>query len=142
MDVTDKNILDTLRQNARIPLSALARVVGHSRSTVQDRINRLEARGIIAGYTVRFGTDTEARMIRAQVMLKIEPRVQDAVVAFCRRQKAITGLYTISGEYDIAANIRAESTGALDEILDEMGRIKGVERTQTSVVLSTKFERS
>ncbi len=142
MDETDKKLLDVLRDNARISLSSLSRVLGLSRSTVQDRINKLESRGIIAGYTVRLRQDIAAREIRAQVMLKIVPKALDDVVSFCRRQSAVTALHTISGEYDMAAMLRAETTAELDEAIDAIALLKGVERTQTSVILSTKFERA
>ncbi|MCK5574732.1 MAG: Lrp/AsnC family transcriptional regulator, partial [Sphingomonadales bacterium] len=59
MDATDQKLLSLLRENARASTSALARDLGLSRSTVQDRINRLEKRGIVAGYTVRLGEETE-----------------------------------------------------------------------------------
>lgn len=142
MDETDKKLLDVLRDNARISLSSLSRVLGLSRSTVQDRINKLESRGIIAGYTVRLRQDIAAREIRAQVMLKIVPKALDDVVSFCRRQSAVTALHTISGEYDMAAMLRAETTAELDAAIDAIALLKGVERTQTSVILSTKFERA
>ena len=142
MDETDKKLLDVLRDNARISLSSLSRVLGLSRSTVQDRISKLETRGIIAGYTVRLRPDIAAREIRAQVMLKIVPKALDEVVSFCRRQRAVTALHTISGEFDLAAMLRAETTAELDEAIDAIALLKGVERTQTSVILSTKFERA
>lgn len=142
MDETDKKLLDVLRDNARISLSSLSRVLGLSRSTVQDRINKLENRGVIAGYTVRLRQDIAAREIRAQVMLKIVPKALDDVVSFCRRQNAVTALHTISGEYDMAAMLRAETTAELDDVIDAIALLKGVERTQTSVILSTKFERA
>lgn len=142
MDRTDRQLLDVLRENARISLSSLSRVLGLSRSTVQDRIAKLERRGVIAGYTVRLGHDMAAREIRAQVMLKILPKALDEVVAFCRRQPAVTALHTISGEFDMAAMLRAETTAELDQSIDAIALLKGVERTQTSVILSTKFERA
>lgn len=142
MDETDKKLLEVLRDNARISLSSLSRVLGLSRSTVQDRISKLEGRGIIAGYTVRLRPDIAAREIRAQVMLKIVPKALDEVVSFCRRQRAVTALHTISGEFDLAAMLRAETTAELDEAIDAIALLKGVERTQTSVILSTKFERA
>jgi len=142
MDDRDKKLLAELRGNARLSLSALARILGLSRSTVQDRISKLERCGIIAGYTVRLGQDYAAREIRAQVMLKIVPKAQDEVVSFCRKQPAVTELHTISGEYDLAAELRAETPAALDAAIDAIALLKGVERTQTSVILSTKFERT
>ncbi|MBO6506572.1 MAG: Lrp/AsnC family transcriptional regulator [Kordiimonadaceae bacterium] len=142
MDETDKKLVDVLRDNARISLSSLSRVLGLSRSTVQDRISKLENRGVIAGYTVRLRQDIAAREIRAQVMLKIVPKALDDVVSFCRRQNAVTALHTISGEYDMAAMLRAETTAELDDAIDAIALLKGVERTQTSVILSTKLERA
>lgn len=142
MDATDQQLLDVLRDNARISLSSLSRVLGLSRSTVQDRLSKLENRGIIAGYTVKLGQDQAAREIRAQVMLKIMPKALDEVVSFCRRQSAVVSLHTISGEFDMAALLRANTTTELDQAIDAIALLKGVERTQTSVILSTKFERA
>lgn len=142
MDKIDTQLLQVLRDNARISLSSLSRVLGLSRSTVQDRMAKLERRGIIAGYTVRLGQDIAAREIRAQVMLKIVPKALDEVVAFCRRQPAVVALHTMSGEFDMAAMLRSDTTAALDEAIDAIGLLKGVERTQTSIILSTKFERA
>ena len=141
MDDKDTSILTLLQENARLSLSELARRSGLSRSTVQDRIARMEQRGVIAGYGVRMGADVRARQVRALVMLKIMPRAQDGVVGYCQREKAVRSLYTISGEFDLAALLVAETTAALDTALDAIGRQKGVERTQTSVLLSTKFDR-
>ncbi|GHF19609.1 AsnC family transcriptional regulator [Kordiimonas sediminis] len=141
LDETDRKLFALLREDARRSVSDLARTLKLSRSTVQDRIARLEDRGFINGYTVRVGEDYLGRTVLAHVMLKIKPKVQDDVVAFCARQKVITSLYTISGEYDLAAVLRAATTAELDETLDALGKLDGVERTQTSVVLSTKFER-
>lgn len=103
---------------------------------------KLERRGVIAGYTVRIGQDVAAREIRAQVMLKIVPKALDEVVAFCRRQSKVTALHTISGEFDMAAMLRAETTAELDVAIDAIALLKGVERTQTSVILSTKLDRA
>jgi len=142
VDRIDKDLLMELRQNARLSLSSLARILGVSRSTIQDRLSKLEKRGVISGYTVKLGQDYAAREIRAQVMLKIVPKAQDEVVAFCRAQPSVTTLQTISGEFDLVAVLQTETTAELDATIDAIALLKGVERTQTSVVLSTKFDRA
>ncbi len=141
MDKTDEAIITLLRANGRLSLSELARQVGISRTTAQDRISRLETRGVIAGYTVRLGDDIMARQVRAHVMLKVAPRAQDGVVASCRKQKSVRNLFTISGEFDLSALVVADTTAELDEALDALGRLSGVERTQTNIILSTKIDR-
>ena len=140
-DATDSALYTLLRKDARQSVSELARILGVSRSTVQDRIARLEDRGFIRGYTIREGRDIAGRAVQALVTLKVKPKAQEEVIAYCRGQENVIALYTIAGEFDIAAVLRADTTAALDKALDAIALQGGVERTQTSVVLSTKFER-
>ena len=53
----------------------------------------------------------------------------------------VKSLRSISGEYDYGALIREQSTQALDEGIDRIIELEGVQRTMTSVILSTKFDR-
>ena len=53
----------------------------------------------------------------------------------------INALYSISGDYDFIAIISAESTEELSALLDEVINLTGIERTNSSVVLETKFSR-
>jgi DNA-binding Lrp family transcriptional regulator len=50
-------------------------------------------------------------------------------------------LYAINGEFDLIAVIQAQSLEQLSQILDEVGNLEGVERTNSSVILETKFTR-
>ena len=65
-------LLTQLRQNARAPVTELARRIGLARTTVQARIERMEAGGIIAGYTLR-GSAATRPPLRATVLVSIEP---------------------------------------------------------------------
>ena len=141
LDETDRRLLDLLRENARLGISDLARRTGLARSTVQTRLDRLERGGAIQGYTVRLGQAATGALVRAQVMMKVAPKAQDGVVARCRGLSAVTVLHTISGGYDLVAEVAAPDTEALDAALDSIGRMEGVERTQSSVLLSTKINR-
>lgn len=141
IDDTDKKLIALLQDNARRSTSELARALGLSRTTVQDRINRLQARKIIGGFTIKFDPSYDSRLLTAHVMVKIEPRGQDGVVSHCRKMSEVTGLYTISGEFDLIAVVKAETPEALDQALDDIRRLKGIERTTTSIVLTTKMER-
>lgn len=140
MDDKDQKLLSLLRENARLSTSELARKMGLSRTTVQDRMARLEDRGVIAGYTIRLG-DKGDQKVRAIVMFKIRPRTQAAVVSRIKSMMEVFSLYSISGDNDLCAVVGAENTSALDRALDKLGAIEGVERTRSSIMLSTKFER-
>jgi len=141
MDTTDQKLLSLLRENARASTSALARDLGLSRSTVQDRINRLESRGIVAGYTVRLGEETEKRRVTAHVMVSVSPKAAPDVTNALRKMDNMRSLCAISGEYDMIAILEAGSTEEVDTMLDAIGALDGVTRTNSSIVLSTKFQR-
>lgn len=141
MDETDQALLRLLEENARLPTAVLARRLGLSRSTVQDRLNRLERSGVVGGYTVRYRDAHAARQITAHVMISVNPKLADRVTMALKQMAGLRALHAVSGHYDLIAIIRADTTGEIDAMLDEIGRIPGIERTTSSIVLSTKFER-
>ena len=141
MDHLDQELLNHLRQNSRATTSALSRTLGVSRSTIQDRIKRLEERGIIKGYTLIESEDYSRTMIRAHVMIQIGARYQSHIVTELKRLKDVQSVHTVSGVYDLIAVVRAENTAEIDCCLDQVGSIKGVEKTTSSIILSTKFDR-
>ena len=109
--------------------------------TVAERILRLERDGIINGYTVRV-TDAFARQrITAHVLINVNPKLSDRVVRELDASPHVRAVYALSGVFDYEVAVDAGSTEEIDAILDSLGRIEGIERTQTSIVLSVKFER-
>ena len=71
MKDADAKLIDLLRANAREPTASLARKLGLARSTVQERLARLEREGIVKGYTVRLADEAQANRLRA-VVLKVD----------------------------------------------------------------------
>lgn len=141
IDSNDKQLLALLRDNARQPTAVLARKLGLSRTTVKDKINRLEASGVISGYTIRSSDDYQQSLVKAQVMIVADAKKSAAVIRQITKMTAASSLYTVSGIYDFIVTVTAESTRQLDEVLDAIGAIDGVEKTLSSVILSCKFSR-
>ena len=141
MDDLDEHLLSRLRDNARTPVAELARALGLSRTTIQSRLARLERSGVIAGYAVRLAGAYEAARVHAFVMLTVEPKQAAAVTSALKRLPGVRRLQSVSGPFDMIASIDAEGVGAMDALIDEIGALKGVERTNSSIVLSTKFDR-
>ena len=141
MNPEDRKLLALLRANARESTASIARKLGASRTTVQERIRRLEKSGLIAGYTVRIADNVGARMLAAQVLLNVSARHAERVVRELKALPSVMSLRAVSGIFDYVASVEAESTGELDAQLDRIGQMSGIERTQTLVVLATKFER-
>lgn len=142
MSPKDLELLALLQADARESTSSLARKLGVARNTVQERIRRLEAAGVIEGYTVKLGNPARRPSITAHVLMAVNPKRAEAVMRDLKSLANIRGAYALSGAFDYLAMVETESTQAMDEVLDRIGRIDGVERTQSSIVLSIKFERS
>jgi DNA-binding Lrp family transcriptional regulator len=141
ISATDELLLSLLRENARASTAQIARRLGLSRTTVQSRIERLEQEGIISGYTVRVREDFERGYIRAHIMITVLPKQMTSVVAALRAMPELRVLHSVSGAYDLIAIGVVPSVDAMDQLTDRIGAIEGVERTTSSIVLSTKFER-
>jgi DNA-binding Lrp family transcriptional regulator len=141
LDATDQRLLAQLRENARVGVAQMARQVGLSRTAVLARLARLERDGVIAGYTLRTGAAFEQGLVHAHVMLKVGPKLSATVEAGVRRIAEVRSLLSVSGEYDMIAVVSAESIERLDRLIDQIGQLDGVERTTTSVVLSTRISR-
>lgn len=143
MQITDKDreLLGLLSENARMPVAELARRLSLSRTTVQARLERLEAQGVIAGYALRLSDAYQSGLIRAHVMIVIAPKALGAVTAELGAIKEVTALYSVNGPYDLIAVVAAPSISELDRLIDRIGELAGVERTLSSIILSTRIAR-
>ncbi len=136
-----QRLLALLRRNARESTASLARKLGIARTTVQERMRRLERDGVIAGYTVRVSDAFARQRIAAQVLIHVDPKAGERVVRELEARPWVRAVYALSGVFDYEVRIEGGSTEEIDRALDAIGRIEGIQRTQTSIVLSVKFER-
>jgi DNA-binding Lrp family transcriptional regulator len=141
MDTIDERLLEALRQNGRASTAYLARLVGRSRTSVQSRIERLQKQGIIVGYGVRLAPEHSFGAVRAHVMIKVGPKETRAVSAALRTIAQVRVLHSVSGDVDLIAVAATASVAEMDQVIDRIGALDGVERTTSSIILSTKFER-
>ncbi|TPL82719.1 Lrp/AsnC family transcriptional regulator [Mesorhizobium sp. B2-3-14] len=137
----EQALLSLLRANARASTAELARRLGVSRTTVQSRIERLEQRGIITGYGVRLAPDYEQGLVRAHVLLTVTPKLADKVVRSLQALPPVRTLHSVSGSFDMIVIVDAPSIRDLDTLLDQIGAMEGVERTSSSIILSTRIDR-
>ncbi len=141
LDDTDKKLLALLSENARVPVATIARDLNLARTTVQARIDRLEASGAITGYTLKLGDFAHPR-IRATVLISIEPRAGPAVLQKLKTLPTVDTVHTCSGRVDLIVQLAADSTADLDETLDRIGETKGVNSSESLIHLSTRLDRS
>ncbi|MEI4488191.1 Lrp/AsnC family transcriptional regulator [Frigidibacter sp. MR17.14] len=142
MDELDRALVAQLSADARVSLAVLARRLKVARSTVQARLERLEANGTIAGYTVKLGEAARQGRIRATVLLTIEPRSQGAILARLKAIPEVERIHTTSGRVDLLLQVTAGSTMALDAVLDQLGEMAGVRASESLIHLTTKLDRA
>jgi DNA-binding Lrp family transcriptional regulator len=137
MDSTDRRLLSLLREDARVPVAALAKTLKVARGTVQNRLARLEADGTIIGYTVKLKPEAGEHTIRALMTVAVEGNRTDEVLRALRGDPAVCALHTTNGRWDIVAELRADSLEAVDRVLGRIRLIDGISNTETSLLLST-----
>jgi DNA-binding Lrp family transcriptional regulator len=141
LDDIDRALLAALKRDARTPTAALARRVGASRTTVQARLERLERRGVIRGYTVIAGEIDGTQRIRATILAQIEPRATPAVVAALNRVPEVETVITTAGRFDMIVRLAAPDTPALDAALDRIGLLEGVRGLESLIHLTVRVDR-
>ncbi len=137
MDDTDRQLIALLRDNARMPVVALAHKLRVARATVQNRLARLEADGTIVGYTVRLRPDAEAHRIRALMSIEVEGHHGEEVRRQLRGHPNVVALHTTNGRWDLMAELRADTLEAFDQVLTAIRAIQGIANTESSILLST-----
>lgn len=137
----DRDLLALLSENARMSTAVIARRLGLSRTTVQAKIERLERDGIIAGYGIRLSDDFEKGQVRAHVLITLAAKALGGVTRDLHAISNVRSVYSVSGSFDLIAIVAAPSISELDRIIDAIGDIEGVDKTLSSIILSTRIDR-
>ncbi|MEJ8851283.1 Lrp/AsnC family transcriptional regulator [Variovorax rhizosphaerae] len=138
MDDTDRQLLALLRDDARMSTVALAKKLRVARATVQNRIAKLEAGGIIVGYTVRLRPEAQPHRIRAIMGIAIEGNCGEEVSRALRGNPNVTTLHTTNGRWDLMAEIAADTLEAFERVLVSIRAMDGISMTETSILLATR----
>jgi len=141
LDEIDRQLLAALQINARESVATLARQLGIARTTVTSRIARLEKSKVISGYGVRLGQRVIDGGLQAYVGITVQPRAGREIVRRLSAMGQVQQLCAVSGEFDYVAWLRSDSPEQLDQLLDQIGSLEGVEKTTTSIILSSKVDR-
>ena len=140
-DELDRRLIALLRKDARMPIVKLAKSLGISRTSTYARLQKLQKSGVIEGFTVRVSTASTRDQIRAHVLIKVKGRLNRATEKQLQMIPEITALHAISGVYDLIAELEVADALRLNELIDQIGEMEGVEETTSSIVLATKWSR-
>ena len=137
----DRHLIELLRANGRASYAQLAREVGLSSPAVHERVGKLEAAGVITGYRAIVDPAAVGLDVTALVGVLESDSVDDTgVEEVFRAMPQIEDCWRVAGTEDYVLKVRVGDIPQLEATISAVNRIRGVARTRTTVVLSTKWE--
>jgi Lrp/AsnC family leucine-responsive transcriptional regulator len=133
LDDKDRQILGLLRSDARLPLKTLAAKVGLSRSTLRDRLSRLEADGVIRGYRAEI-VDSGLNFA-AYLFIRLKKTPAPDLIAFLKRMPEVRSCTSLTGDIDLLVELAAVSTERVNALRDRISSHESVADLTTSIVL-------
>ncbi|HEY1273902.1 MAG TPA: Lrp/AsnC family transcriptional regulator [Thermoleophilaceae bacterium] len=142
MDATDRRIIALLRENARRSFKDIGDQVHLSAPAVKRRVDRLEADGVITGYSAIVDPHAFGWHAEAFVDLYCDGRMPgEAIKRAVMGEAGVVSAHTVAGEASALLHVMAEDTQDLESSLERIRATDGIDRTVTEVVLSTLFQR-
>lgn len=138
LDDVDQALIAALRRDGRASLSDLAAQLGLARGTVTARMERLQRRGEIQGFTVVTRGDVSAMPVRGLMMISIEGRGTERITARLVGLPEVTAVHSTNGRWDLIAEIGTRTLEELDAVLARVRNYEGVTGSETSLLLTTR----
>jgi len=134
IDEVDKVILDMLQEDARKSFREIAERANVSEATIFVRVRKLLERGIIKRFSALVSSEQIGRGLTAFVLIDADPkRLQDVYEALSVIDD-IYEIYDVTGSYYAIVKIRTTDREKLKDIIDRIGLIEGITRTETAIV--------
>jgi DNA-binding Lrp family transcriptional regulator len=142
MDDIDRRIVALLRQNARRSFKDIGSDVHLTAPAVKRRVDRLEADGVLLGYTATVDPAAFGWHAEAFVDLYCDGRMPgEAIRRAVEQEPGVVSAHTVAGEASAMIHVRAADTKDLEAALERIRSTEGITRTVTEVVLSTLLRR-
>lgn len=141
MDQIDFDILEILQEKARIPNVEVARKIGMAPSAALERIKKLEAKGIIAGYEMRVNPEHFNRSLIAFIQIETKTKNIRKTAIQIASFEEVQEVHCITGQDRLLIKVRLKNTDDLESLLHEkLAPISTITATHSTVVLSTYKE--
>ncbi|MCI5665473.1 MAG: Lrp/AsnC family transcriptional regulator [Treponema sp.] len=137
-----EEILNLLRQNARLSAEDIAAMTKKTVSEVQSIIKKLEDDGVVLGYAAIVNPEKDAvakDKVLAEIQIQVQPQREhgfDAIADRIYRFPQVRSLYLMSGGYDLKVIIEGDNLREVAMFVSEkLSTLDGVRSTKTSFIL-------
>lgn len=137
IDVIDRQIIDILQHDARLPVKTIADRVSLSSPTVSARIERLQKEGVISGYMAVVNPEVFDYRIKAFINLEVEPTQKKEFYPYIAGVPNVIECNCVTGDYAMLMEVLFKTTKELDQFI---GQLQHFGRTKTQIVFSTNID--
>ena len=138
MDSIDVKIIRLLQKNARITASEISNEINMSVPAVSERLKKLEASGVIQQYTAIVNPRKLKKDLTAIMFISLErPKYADKFADAIKLEDEVLECHYLAGDYDYSLKIITENTFTLQNLINRIKSVQGVQKTKTTVALST-----
>lgn len=137
IDRLDAEILARLIDNARVGVVELAAALGVSRTTIQNRLRRLEDESILVGFQPIIDLSVIGRPVQALVSLEIDQREMPTIIDGLRNLPAVLEVRIQAGREDLLVHVAISSLEELQSLTASIVDLDGVRKTTSTFTVST-----
>ena len=135
VDEIDERIMELLEEDARMTYVEIGKMVGLSEGAVRNRIQSLTSTGVIKRFTIEKST---SHGVSAVTMLAVDPSTPTYKVSKSVSElEGVEKVYEVTGEYDILLVSSSVNIDGINQCIEDIRKINGVEKTNTIIVLRT-----
>lgn len=140
MDDLDVKVIDLFADEPRIGVLEASRRLGVARGTVQARLDKLAASGVVTGWGPELSTEALGFPVSAFLTLEIRQGAgHEAVAAHLARIPEVLEAYTITGDGDMWCRVVARTNADLQRVIDAVLDHPGIDRSTTVIALATQI---
>ena len=138
IDELDARLIELLAAEPRVGVLEASRRLGVARGTVQARLDRLQARGVVTGYGPDIDPAALGHSVSAFVTLEIrQVGGHDPVAERLAGIPEVLQVHTITGTGDMLCRVVARTNADLQRVIDAIVGVAGVVRASTVIALAT-----
>ena len=143
MDATDRNIVGLLQRHGRMNHEQIAQAVNLSRPAVHERVRRLEAAGVIKGYGAVVDWAALGKPMTVFISVRTGGRCSDtgyAIMSLSDDAASVDECHRVTGDWCMLVKARVATSLALQNLIDRIRAVPGVQGTMTTIALSALHE--
>lgn len=140
LDDLDKEILNMLQNDARIPYSEIAKKSGNAEATIRFRVKRLIKKGVISAFVAILNPMKIGFTVSGAILLKLDPLHMESIIDTLARYREISYMYRSTGEYDAVAVVYGRDMKHFNDTVKQIKILEGVKDVRVSV--TTEFIKS